>query len=187
MQESHHGSPRYSSTQNCTGRFFFFQGWVLKVVWLCLPTQIMALTGDWNHRMNGALLDRYWFSSVALTTIYTDFQFSGIVCQKDKNRLKRERLTILHFHIGEKKDSDVQCKEKPGADWRRLSGLQGQRFMSEEVKVRTKLAYLCKLKLSCRTMDGWFQLKSECVTERPLGIILQLQQSEDRSKKSAWF
>lgn len=63
---------------------------------------------------------------------------------------------------------DVQSEEKPGADWRRLSGLQGQRFVSEEVKVRAKLAYLCKLKLSSRTTDGWFQLKCEHVTEGPL-------------------
>lgn len=64
--------------------------------------------------------------------------------------------------------SDVQSEEKPGADWRRLSGLQGQQFVSEEVKVRAKLAYLCKLKLSSRTTDGWFQLKCEHVTEGPL-------------------
>lgn len=155
--------------------FFIFRGWTLKVVLLCPQTLIMALRGGGSHRVNGALRDQYWWSvgtkrcwCVDSTTIYTDFQFLEIGCQEDKNRPRRERLTLLRFHVREKKESDVQSKEKPWADWRRLSGLQGQRFMSEEVKVRAKLAYLCKLKLPCHTADGWVQLKCECVTDRPL-------------------
>lgn len=136
----------------------------------------MALRGGGSHRVNGALRNQYCWSvgtkrrwSVDSTTIYTDFQFSECGFQKDEKKqpekVKTYNITLPHR---KKKKSDVQSEEKPGADWRRLSGLQGQRFVSEEVKVRAKLAYLCKLKLSSRTTDGWFQLKCEHVTEGAL-------------------
>lgn len=99
------------------------------------------------------------------------FNSQSVDVKRMKKKTAREGIKTNNItlpHRKKKKMPDVQSEEKPGADWRRLSGLQGQRFVSEEVKVRAKLAYLCKLKLSSRTTDGWFQLKCEHVTEGPL-------------------
>lgn len=88
--------------------------------------------------------------------------------KRKKKQLEKVKTNNITLPQRKKKMSDVQSEEKPGADWRRLTGLQGQRFMSGEVKVRAKLAYPGKLKLSSRATDGWFQLKRERVTEGPL-------------------
>lgn len=66
-----------------------------------------------------------------------------------------------HFHVT---NIEKQKQKKLNYSPKKMNWLkapwkvQGQWSMSEQGKVKATLAYLCKLKPSSRTMEGWFQL-----------------------------
>lgn len=96
--------------------------------------------------------------SVDSSAVYKDFIFSRFRCQR-QNQAKRQIsvTSVLSRSMLEVYSKENQELMVNGEDTVRRC--RGKRSMSGYGKVNTELAYLCKLKLSPRTMGRWFQLK----------------------------
>lgn len=140
--KSHHGSHCYRSPHNCP------RGWW---DWLALCTP----SDNGNKGREAAEWTKHYVINIAGQSEQREalicwlkhclHRFSFLTLQMSKEKLGQEE---------NKKHSPKKSQRWLKAPWK----VQGQRSMSEQSKVKAELAYLCKLKVSPWTMDGWFQL-----------------------------